>query len=308
MIRVSLLLTLCALSCGYELPPRLNDLWERVSCIDGVMDSNEIGIWFWIPGGQHVGKTLIVLGGDNIGELVNLVRDGYMVWTRRDNCKDYRPKLHAQVCREYFGYFSYLADNDPRKPDPPSVAFIHGHENSWHQRFGWASLRAATNCALAKERFIPIVRMEWEVANNGYKNYRDYTASIKLPKYILKTSNSNKSYIAFWNRYFGNIRSISAHQLGGWCCGQFVVPRSVIHRNPHEFYAQLLPILKTGKGGFTGSFNGFFLEYVIHLFFGEPAQINPYTQSSCIDDDGNEDLVFLNHSKVKNFEYDLMAK
>eukprot|EP01060_Flectonema_neradi_P034311 TRINITY_DN597_c6_g1_i1.p1 TRINITY_DN597_c6_g1~~TRINITY_DN597_c6_g1_i1.p1 ORF type:complete len:337 (+),score=33.14 TRINITY_DN597_c6_g1_i1:48-1013(+) len=289
-------------------PPEVRKPVVKPKTLGALMkDSNTAGSWSWREGGAYINQSLIVIGGNNHSVVDELVDLGYTVWTRNQDCQKIQPKLNEQVCREFFGYLGYLADGDPKKPRPPNVIFIHGHEYAWHQRHGWDVLQPSVKCAEKKDEFVPLVSMEWEVANAS--SYRAYIEG--KPKYTLKRGKTNKSYIEMYNELFGKLRTIDVEYLQGWCCGQYVIPQSIIQRNPVEFYDQLLSKFLTGKGGFRGSLNGYFLEYTFHLFFGEPAWKSSLIQPACLTDEVQSEYSesargFLDHSKVPDLEYGLV--
>ena len=292
-----------------ENPPVVVTVEVKKPKHHGVMKegSNTMGKWMWREGGVFINQSLIVIGGSNHTVVQELVDLGYMVWVRKQNCHEVLPALNPQVCREYYGYLGYLADGSIDKPRPPNVIFLHGHQYAWHQRHGWDVLQPSVKCAEKKEEFVPLVSMEWEVGNAS--SYRAYIE--KKPKYTLKRGKTNKSYLEMYNELFGKLRTVEVENLQGWCCGQYVIPQSIIQKNPVQFYDQLLSKFLTGKGGYRGSLNGYFLEYTFHLFFGEPAWKSSLIQPACLNEDVQSEYSesargFLDHSKVQNYDYGLV--
>ena len=246
--------------------------------------SNEMGSWKWDPNGKHIHDTLIVIGGNNLKFVPELVARGHKVWWRNEVCKSSPTGYPYHVCRETWGYFGYLMDTSKDKPTAANVVFLHGHKNAWHQT-GWDSIEDSVKCASRSGRYTALAKVE---AQQYYGEYKDYFSWHNNT--YLKVSRTNKKYIRMWNQEFGDQRWVEEELLGGWCCSQFTLPQKAILLNKPQFYKRVLdtmikkgrgdPTIKTGHGN---GINGNFMEYVMHLMFGEPAHVDINTEPNCLD-------------------------
>jgi len=127
---------------------------------------------------------------------------------------------------------------------PKRIAFVHGHEFAWHQRF---DLLSAIHCAKKDKTFVSlnvIFMDDRNMSNPTYIGIKDIWAEHFKP--YLK--------IDFPDRVFHD------------CCAQFIVSRAAIRRIPKRGYEHWLQLLMSTAHDSILSVQ---FEYLWHIIFGE---------------------------------------
>ena len=219
---------------------------DPVGCLANVCTaSNAAGTWRWRNGGAYVGDMLVVIGGSVYDVDKELIDLGYTVWVANERCDRSKVK-HDWTCKENWGYLKYLSDTDPDKPVANSVAFIHGHNMSWHmqQTSMRDSLKIAMDCALK------------------YPRYRSLHPLMYQPGMWLYNGWWN-SFTHTWNAHFGDLRKIRHRRNVGWSAGQFVIPKRLISTNDSLWERAMQ------KSYASDNIHAIFWEYNWHVAFGE---------------------------------------
>jgi hypothetical protein len=127
---------------------------------------------------------------------------------------------------------------------PQRVAFVHGHEYAWHQRFEMIS---AIRCAKKDKPFVSL--------NVIFMNDRNM---------------SNPTFIGIkhlWDDHFKPFLNIDfPERVFHDCCAQFVVSREAIRRIPKQAYEHWLQLLLQTPNDSVLSVQ---FEYLWHIIFGE---------------------------------------
>ena len=135
---------------------------------------------------------------------------------------------------------------------PQYVAFIHGHENAWHQ---------------SKNIMDVINEKKWLD-----KNY------FSLNNYPVDTWNSNGEYWPtlrkLWPVYFKDAFNIeeTPDRIVNDCCAQFVVSRAQILKHPRETYKKWLDLVLFDYKNYDAHDQkiAVIFEYLWHIIFGQP--------------------------------------
>eukprot|EP01064_Diplonema_japonicum_P015477 TRINITY_DN2318_c0_g1_i1.p1 TRINITY_DN2318_c0_g1~~TRINITY_DN2318_c0_g1_i1.p1 ORF type:complete len:548 (+),score=159.72 TRINITY_DN2318_c0_g1_i1:58-1644(+) len=246
---------------------KMNDVkWK------GIVKSNAMGTWTYDPEGSNL-DTIVVVGGQNVDPTEVLVRAGYVVWMRNDDCrgllkkatKATRDSIYA-ACREMWGYLGYLSDSDPAKPVGKQVAFVHGHLQSWHQPGDLGKIISdAVSCSNKVDGYVPLTKVRTANINRKWEE-----------------SGMAEKWIAHWNKQYGDIYTVKGKRLESFCCASAVVPQSVIEKRPVSEYARF-----ADPSTFVLQ-SGFFWEYMFPMVFGQPEVVDtsktlascPYTYSN----------------------------
>ncbi len=127
---------------------------------------------------------------------------------------------------------------------PKRVAFVHGHEYAWHQRF---EILSAIRCAKNDKPFVSL--------NVIFMDDRNM---------------SNPTYIGIkdlWDDHFKPYLNIDfPERVFHDCCAQFIVSRAAIRRLPKEAYEHWLQLLLNVTNDSVLSVQ---FEYLWHVIFGE---------------------------------------
>jgi hypothetical protein len=148
--------------------------------------------------------------------------------------------------REASGYLKYIIDNYDNLPE--HIAFIHGHENAWHQTY--TLVESIFNCAKYEEHdyiglnnvFIddrrinenPIMNKMKDLWINDFEPY----LNIPFPDYLLHD-----------------------------CCAQFIVSKKRILKNSLKAYEHWYNMFMETDNDYD---LGLLFEYIWHIIFGEP--------------------------------------
>jgi hypothetical protein len=173
--------------------------------------------------------------------------------------------VHFNKGNEVSAYIKFIVDYYDSLPE--RVLFLHGHRVSRHQRDILTILmHFASNVS-----FTPL-----PTANRSAERPRLYTLGDyhSINHFVWHCCRSGYlPYIRLqeqWHwlgRWLGDLPD----SLLGFCCSQFVVTRAAIHRQPKEFYVEVLHQIQTLSGEDASFEFGAFFEYIWHYIFGMPA-------------------------------------
>lgn len=149
--------------------------------------------------------------------------------------------LITNIGREASAYLHYIIARYDTLPE--RVAFIHGHENAWHQNSDRPFLDMIRHAQVDKFGYVPL--------NNHWR--------------CVNTEGQFKNFDAKWNEMF-NMKLPEAFIVDS--CGQFVVRRERILRNTREQYIELLSHLDRDEYAII-------LEHSWHYIFGEKISMEP---------------------------------
>ncbi|KAJ9459056.1 Cell surface glycoprotein 1 [Diplonema papillatum] len=214
-----------------------------------VYGENGWGSWVYRRDSKWIGKMVTVVGGTVEDAVYWLVQSGHVLWLPELACTSF-----SFDCRENYGYYSYMLDDDARKPVAEHTAFIHGHKGSWrHHRFVELTslLEDGFRCSAKTNRFSPLLRVPY-----FQRGDRQHVA-------------------ASWNSHFGRHRLVPVSNLDAFCCAQFVVSRPLLRAVSKPLVADLLMKAVTG-----GLFGGESAEYTYHILFNESVPLN-LTEEVC---------------------------
>jgi len=147
---------------------------------------------------------------------------------------------------------------------PERVAFVHGHEKTWHQE-GYRMSYMLRHVCLDKFEYASLNAFENE-AWRPIKGARSYYNVIKR----------------YWKLVEPYLGAMPKYGFKEKCCAQFVVSRERIKARPRELYLLILKQMTDKKKNYHraahGNNNGWdlihFWEAIWHYIFGEDALVN----------------------------------
>lgn len=152
---------------------------------------------------------------------------------------------------ETTAYFRYIIENYDSLPE--RIAFIHGHEHSWHQMHTRPLLEVIESANIQKYDYIPL--------NNFFRYYGfqdEYTGVPETPYFKFKT---------FWNFLkFPPIPDGATFLLAP--SSQYIVSSRLIRKIPKETWAAWYQVILDSEPADTRTWPVFF-DYVQHVIFGE---------------------------------------
>ena len=155
-------------------------------------------------------------------------------------------------------YFTYIIENYDNLPD--HVAFIHGHETSWHHRHDRPLLEVIESANIQKYEYIPL--------NNFIRIY----GFCDEPKNV--DSSPGMKLKSFWN--FLNLPPLpDMTKFVIPICSQFIVSRRRILNIPKELWKELLRIVVTAEGDDAKIWPNFF-EFIYHIIFSESIELTTH--------------------------------
>lgn len=175
---------------------------------------------------------------------------------------------------EASSYLRYIIKNYDNLPD--RIAFIHGHENSPHQR-------------------IPIFDA---IESYGHLPFVDLNRFLNTYMIILPNSTPYHMWRVLMSPHFGDVPWV----INFRGMAQFVIKREVVLTRPLDFY-QLLYKKSfwmydsewsgSRRNPDTSKWLGFFFEWVWHLIFGIESPIAETARPNVFLDDSNKELIFV---------------
>jgi Protein of unknown function (DUF3431) len=150
--------------------------------------------------------------------------------------------------REASGYLNYIVTNYHDLPD--HVAFIHGHQYSYHQTY--SDLLGVIACA----------------------RYRTHGFVSLNHRFIDDRSADSEPMVRLrrmWSEHFEPyLRRPPPTYVLHDCCAQFIVSRDRILALPRQAYQHWHDLFMADTDGDGGFRLGFVFEYIWHVIFGEP--------------------------------------
>jgi len=148
---------------------------------------------------------------------------------------------------------------------PERVAFVHGHDKTWHQE-GYKMSYILRNICLDKYEYISLSAYESEDAWRPLKGSRSYFEIIKKNWYLVKP-------------YLGRLPKSGFREK---CCAQFMVSRERIRKQPRELYEVILKQMSDKRKNYHRAPHGknlgwdliHFWEAIWHYIMGEGAIVN----------------------------------
>jgi hypothetical protein len=174
--------------------------------------------------------------------LVLVEHTGSNPWTLKNVKERYSIPNHG---KEATAYLKYIIERYYTLPD--YVAFIHGHESSWHQKGDRPILNLIRDANLSKYNYIPLNnhwvtqlhQIDLELLNNRWSEYMP----MELP-----------------------------HNYQCHVNAQFIVSRDAIKNTSREHYIELYDMVMRGDS----LQDAVIMEHIWHWLFGEPLQMEPY--------------------------------
>jgi Protein of unknown function (DUF3431) len=175
--------------------------------------------------------------------------------------------LCPNIGRESSSYLKYIVTHYDHLA--PFTAFIHGHEQAWHQRikakgpFKAKLLNAILAVDLEKHEFITLNECWIDDWKKGPQNWGQGFV------------NMNMTYLhTLWEKDFKPWLKIEAPKhLRSDCCSTFIVSKNLIQRLPKEAYEHWLGMFLEIKPEFYDAWSskalGYCFEYLWHVIFGQ---------------------------------------
>ena len=244
-----------------------------------VTEKNDIGVWHVCPTCRKdaTKDVLIVIGGVvGVDETVDvLLGEGFTVWQPRVVCNN--TGRMQRNCKENWGYLHYISDTtEPRKPRRRATAFLHGHLRVnktapgvlIHQRGDLiTTILSIAKCAIDQNKYISFDEVHFK------RYWEDMTPNA----------------VTLWNNLV-KARPINATKLMHYCCGQFVVPESLIDAEIEGVAGVLKEYMVQSVES-----DSWFFEFTYHILFREAPIIAGFSQPQCPSE------VHENHSKFSHF-------
>lgn len=169
--------------------------------------------------------------------------------------------------REVSSFLKFIVEYYDRLPR--NVAFLHGHETSWHDGLPMSLLEALDRVKRGKFGYINLNNVQNskvidEEALRGVKRHAPHVEVGHLGHLFLQKT---------WSKHFEPILKIPfPEHLQFMCCAQFIVSAGTIRRHPRTTYRALYDLVMDPAHGDDWAV-GAGLEFVWHILFGEPADM-----------------------------------
>lgn len=170
------------------------------------------------------------------------------------------PRARRNRGREASAYLAYIVANYDRLPK--RVAFLHGHEDAWHQSFPGGILAAIRSADPAHGYVSLNLRSHPGV---GVYDLEDRAAL--GPHTAAGFDALRRRWGTHFQEHLGPLPRRFFHD----CRGQFVVSRERIHRHPRRAYERWLALFDDGDDDDDEYALALGFEFVWHYIFGEPA-------------------------------------
>ncbi|CAF3835030.1 unnamed protein product [Adineta steineri] len=153
--------------------------------------------------------------------------------------------------REAVVYLRYIVDFYSNLPS--SIAFIHGHRTSWHQKD-------------PDDVVVALRALKW----NKY-SYMPLTSTTTTSRFQQRASEMQAAVnYELWRDVLQ--KELGPPPLNGirtHCCASFVVRKEAILKHPKEFYLKIMNYINASPR--SDQLTGRTLEYTWHMIFGQPA-------------------------------------
>lgn len=158
--------------------------------------------------------------------------------------------------REATAYLKFIVQNYDNLPN--NVAFIHGHNDAWHQNMKGSLINVISNCAKYKQYgFISV--------NNNFIDDRNVTDNAIMQRLHRDWDVTFRPYL----------KRDPPEYVYHDCCAQFVVSRERILRHPKDAYETWYNYIMNDPNDVSGYDLSVMFEYIWHIIFGEPDVITP---------------------------------
>lgn len=168
---------------------------------------------------------------------------------------------------------------------PKHVAFIHGHEETYHQRLPFGILEAIEKAKKTTYGYISLNNLLQVTGDDRTKI--DFKIPVSDDTWVSEYGDWVHPLIkGAWDEYFRPMLGYDCPKnLRYQCCAQFIVSRAAILRNSKESYEKLFKfVTDPDQDDYK---NGFVLEFTWHMIFGEPpdmcSQSGDYMNTNCTD-------------------------
>lgn len=151
---------------------------------------------------------------------------------------------------------------------PKHVAFIHGHEETYHQRLPFGILEAIDRAKKDKYGYISLNNL-LQVTGEDFENTQ-FSIPVAKDTWVSEYGVWVHPLIkSAWDEYFKPMLGYECPKNMRYeCCAQFIVSRDAILRHPKSAYEKLFKfVTDPDKDDYK---NGFVLEFTWHMIFGEP--------------------------------------
>lgn len=162
-------------------------------------------------------------------------------------------------------YYEYL---------PKYVAFIHGHETAWHQKFPGGIFQAIARANYKEHKYVSL---------NNKLHTMVLTKDTLVPNNVgingVLSEYENIGHLVLqlvWDKYFKPyIKKEFPHFLRYDCCAQFIVSRELIKQYPKYVYEHWYKLLM--EDSYKYLLNDYQIsiafEYIWHIIFSKPIDI-----------------------------------
>jgi hypothetical protein len=174
--------------------------------------------------------------------IILVEHEGSKPWTLRNVKERYVIHNHG---REATAFLKYIIERYYTLP--PHVAFIHGHESSWHQKGDRPLLNLIQDANLSNYNYIPL--------NNHW------VTQLHPPEVELL----NKRWMEYMPIDLPN--NYQCH-----VCSQFIVSRDAIQHTSKNRYIELYDMVMRGDS----LQDAVIMEHIWHWLFGQPLQMERY--------------------------------
>lgn len=152
---------------------------------------------------------------------------------------------------EASAYLQFIVDNYDRLPS--RLAFIHGHEMSYHQTKTIFDVLKSPNASLPFYNFNSVCYRDWNPSLHAFKLLQHW-----------------------WDTYFKPIvKTEKPNRIVGPCCAQFICSREAIRRIPMNTWKRLL------KLSMTTNDSGVVFEMLWSLILGQKPAVDMSSCSEC---------------------------
>ncbi|CAF1550622.1 unnamed protein product [Rotaria sordida] len=259
----------------FQSPQFITSTYKYINkTLNSILQRNQI---------SQLAKIIVVSHfNENLDWLDLLVDDqiSCIVYTRSSKPLPYQHKFVINKGREAVVYLQYIVDHYSNLP--LSIAFVHAHRTSWHQKN-------------PSDIVIALQALQW----NKY-NYMPLTS--EKTRYEFKPISVDpqvKVNYELWQAVLQKeLGPPPENGINAHCCATFVVKREAILAHPKIFYSNIMNYILASS--YSDQLTGRTLEYTWHMIFGQPAHINYRTCDIFICDSNGMVSVPLDRKKKLN--------
>lgn len=177
----------------------------------------------------------------------------YIVYTRSN---DYlaRHSIKINKGREAVAYLRYIVDNYANLSS--SIAFIHAHRTSWHQKNPSDIVVALRTIQWHKYPYMPLTDTRTASSFQLHSTDQQLKVNFELWRDVLQKE----------------LGPPPTNGVETYCCASFVAKKEAILAHPKEFYSKIIDYMIASP--YSDQLTGRTLEYTWHMIFGQSAHIN----------------------------------